>query len=93
MIPQNNDFDTIQQAIYQASLEGDIPQQTEQTANQPQRQTVKLLLIGSPEVVTSIIHHLQLIGYAEVGEWSRSLPFPSSPDEVMRILLRKITVQ
>ena len=93
MIPQNNDFDAIQQAIHQAYLEGDIPEQAEQTPNEAQRQIIKFLLIGSPEIVNSIIHHLQLIGYAEVGDWSRSLPVPSSPEEVMRILLRKIKVQ
>ena len=92
-MPQKKEFDIIEQAIRQAELEGDIQEQTDLTANQPQRQSLKLLVIGSPEVVNSAIHHLQLIGYAEVGDWSRSLPYPNNSEETMRILLRKVTVQ
>ena len=93
IMAHKKDFDAIQQAILQIESERNTQEQADLIANEPQRQILKLLLIGSPEVVQSAIHYLQLIGYAEVGEWSRSLTIPDSPEEVMRILLRKIMVQ
>jgi hypothetical protein len=60
-----------------------------QTAQSPNRKPIKHLLIGSPEVVTSTIHHLQVIGYASVGDWSPLLP-TANPGEVMSILIRQI---
>ena len=57
-------------------------------------QILKIMLVGSPEAVTSGIRHFYLTGEAEVSDWSRFLPSPSNPDdEVMSILFRKITVQ
>lgn len=58
----------------------------------PGREPLKHLLIGSPKAVTSTIHHLQVIGYAQVGNWSPLLPSPN-PGEVMSILNRPIVVQ
>ena len=90
---QNRDFDAIEQAIRQLESEKNILEQTE-IANEPQRKAIKIVLIGSLEVVNSTIYHFQLIGYAEVGDWSRLLPSPNdNPLEVMRILVRRITVQ
>ncbi|MBD2597538.1 hypothetical protein H6G74_24910 [Nostoc spongiaeforme FACHB-130] len=53
------------------------------------RERIKHLLIGSPKAVTSTIHYLQAIGYANVGDWSPLLP-AEDPDEVMSILIRQI---
>ncbi|MBD2299739.1 hypothetical protein [Nostoc sp. FACHB-190] len=53
------------------------------------RERIKHLLIGSPKAVTSTIHYLQAIGYANVGDWSPLLPAEDS-DEVMSILIRQI---
>ncbi|MEA5554817.1 hypothetical protein VB713_28240 [Anabaena cylindrica UHCC 0172] len=58
----------------------------------PVKEPLKHLLIGSPKAVTSTIHYLQVIGYAEVGDWSPLLPSPN-PNEVMSILNRPIVVQ
>jgi hypothetical protein len=58
----------------------------------PLKEPLKHLLIGSPKAVTSTIHYLQVIGYAEVGDWSPLLPSPN-PNEVMSILNRPIVVQ
>ncbi|AFZ28564.1 hypothetical protein Cylst_6343 (plasmid) [Cylindrospermum stagnale PCC 7417] len=58
----------------------------------PFKEPLKHLLIGSPKAVTSTIHYLQVIGYAEVGDWSPLLPSPN-PNEVMSILNRPIVVQ
>ncbi|MGV0105818.1 Uroporphyrinogen-III synthase [Nostoc sp. DSM 114160] len=58
----------------------------------PKRKPIKHILIGSLETVTSTIHHLQIIGYASVGDWSPLVP-TGSPDEVMSILIRQIPIQ
>ncbi|MCG6138346.1 MAG: hypothetical protein MET45_27605 [Nostoc sp. LLA-1] len=58
----------------------------------PNRKPIKHLLIGSPQVVTSTIHHLQIIGYASVGDWSALLP-TGNADEVMSILVRQILMR
>ncbi|GAX35510.1 hypothetical protein NIES3585_15250 [Nodularia sp. NIES-3585] len=55
------------------------------------REPIKHLLIGSPQAVTSTIHFLQIIGYANVGDWSQLLPTVNS-GEVMSILIRQILV-
>jgi hypothetical protein len=56
------------------------------------REPLKHLLIGSRKTVTSTIHHLQVIGYADVGDWSELLPTGNS-GEVMSILSRQILVK
>ncbi|MDZ7970363.1 MAG: hypothetical protein RM368_36460 [Nostoc sp. DedSLP03] len=58
----------------------------------PLKEPLKHLLIGSSKAVTSTIHYLQIIGYADVGDWSPLLPSPN-PGEVMSILNRPILVQ
>ncbi|AFY31469.1 hypothetical protein [Calothrix sp. PCC 7507] len=58
----------------------------------PVREPLKHLLIGSPKAVTSTIHYLQVIGYADVGNWSPLMPSPN-PGEVMSILNRPIIVR
>jgi hypothetical protein len=54
---------------------------------QPDREPVKILLIGSPKAVRSIIHLLYCLGFASVGEWSPLQP-AQKPGEVMSILMR-----
>ena len=91
MISQKTVFGTNEQTIDLAKLEESVKQ--EENINEVQRQQLKHLLIGSPKVVNSTIHYLQLIGYAQVGDWSPLLPNPSNPDEVISILVRKIKVK
>jgi hypothetical protein len=67
------------------------PNQTFSQAT-PTREPLKHLLIGSPKAVTSTIHHLQVIGYTDVGNWS-PLARTRNPGEVMSILNRPIIVQ
>ena len=55
----------------------------------PGREPLRHLLIGSPRGVTSTIHNLHRLGYAEVGVWSPLLPTPN-PGEVMSIMTRYI---
>jgi RecB family exonuclease len=67
-----------------------LNQSTSQT--EANREPLKHLLIGSSKAVTSTIHYLQVIGYADVGDWSPLLPSPN-PGEVMSILNRPIVVK
>lgn len=53
----------------------------------PEREPLRVLLIGSRRGVTSTIQTLYRLGFAEVGEWSPLLPAPT-PGEVMSILTR-----
>lgn len=59
---------------------------------EPSRETLKHLVIGSPKAVKSTIYSLQVLGYAQVSDWSRLIP-TANPGEVMSILSRSITVQ
>uniref|UniRef100_UPI001912A676 hypothetical protein n=1 Tax=Hassallia byssoidea TaxID=482630 RepID=UPI001912A676 len=56
------------------------------------RESLKHLLIGSQKAVISTIHYLQVIGYADVGDWSPLARTPNS-GEVVSILIRNIMVQ
>jgi hypothetical protein len=55
----------------------------------PQRESLRVLVIGSRQGVIGTIHNLHRLGFAEVGEWSPILPAPT-PGEVMSILTRYI---
>jgi hypothetical protein len=63
------------------------PKATEEVS--PERERLKHLLIGSPKAVTREIHTLQVLGYAEVGNWSPLIP-TANPGEVMSILMKYI---
>ncbi|MEH2170694.1 MAG: hypothetical protein V7K41_29390 [Nostoc sp.] len=58
----------------------------------PLKEPLKHLLIGFSKAVTSTIRYLQIISYADVGDWSPLLPSPN-PGEVMSILNKPILVQ
>lgn len=64
------------------------PVTNQSTQTEPVRESIKHMLIGSPKAVTHTIAHLQVLGYASVGDWSPLLPSPN-PGEVMSILVRK----
>lgn len=57
----------------------------------PCREPLRHLLIGTPKAVTSTIHYLKVVGYAEVSDWSRPQP-TANPGEVISILNRTILV-
>jgi hypothetical protein len=58
--------------------------------DRPSPDTLRVLAIGSPEVVNSFVIMFQL-GYARSDEWSRQLP-TVNPSEVMRILTKRISL-
>ncbi|HEY9661680.1 MAG TPA: hypothetical protein V6C65_24755 [Allocoleopsis sp.] len=55
------------------------------------RQILRVVAIGSPQVVENYILTQYCLGYAEVHEWSKPLPTPN-PGEVMRILTKRLMV-
>lgn len=55
------------------------------------KKLIRLLACGVPVGVDGIVHHLHVLKYADVGEWSHPLPSPV-PGEVIRILTRYIIV-
>jgi hypothetical protein len=58
----------------------------------PERESLRVLLIGSRKGVISTIQTLYRLGFAEVAEWSPLLPAPN-PGEVMSILTRYLLTQ
>jgi hypothetical protein len=57
------------------------------SANVPEGEKVRLLVIGSAEGVTEVIHTLHSLGFAEVRAWSRIVPIPDE-GAFMSILTR-----
>ncbi|AFZ61278.1 hypothetical protein H6G54_02600 [Anabaena cylindrica FACHB-243] len=56
------------------------------------REPLKHLLIGTRTAVISTIHNLQVLGYADVGDWSQPMP-TGNTGEVMSILSRQILIK
>lgn len=61
----------------------------------PDREPVKILVIGSKSSVSSIIVALHQLGFAEIFEWTDFLSAPNAdrplqfgPDEVMKALVK-----
>ena len=52
----------------------------------PDRERLRLILIGTADGVREMIHRLHQANIAEAGSWSRLLPVPNST-EVMSILM------
>lgn len=80
-------------------MSGDFPPEVEQIfladfqpASKSNRESVKILVIGSRQSVNKTVHHLHQLRFAEFNEWSRLLPAPV-PGEVMRILVRDVVVE
>lgn len=62
---------------------------------QPDREPVKILVIGTKESVSSIVVALHQLGFAEIFEWTDFLsapnadrPIQSQPHEVMKALVK-----
>ncbi|WGV26290.1 hypothetical protein [Halotia branconii] len=88
----NQNFSQVQSEQYLPSEDFDAPTLKSAQNSSPKREQIKHLLIGSPKAVTSTIHFLQVIGYANVGDWSQLIP-TENPNEVMSILIRQILTQ
>ena len=56
------------------------------------REPVKILLIGSPKGVNTMIHTLYRLRFASVREWSPLQP-TANPGEVVSILKRQLSIR
>lgn len=57
--------------------------------DRPSPEILRILAIGSPQVVNVCVMTLFQLGYARPEEWSRQLP-TVNPGEVMRILTKRV---
>lgn len=53
---------------------------------------LRIMVSGTPKAVTSIIHSLYALGFAEVGEWS-PLQKGRLPGQVVSILTRRAGIE
>lgn len=63
------------------------PLETSIEARSPNREPLRVLVIGSRQGVTTTIQTLHQLRFADVGEWSPLMP-TATPGEVMSILTR-----
>ncbi|HEY9671637.1 MAG TPA: hypothetical protein V6D11_09355 [Waterburya sp.] len=56
------------------------------------REPVKILIIGSPKGVNTMIHTLYCLRFASVREWSPLQP-TANPGEVVSILKRQLSIR
>jgi len=57
--------------------------------DRPSPDILRVLAIGSPQVVNNFVMTMFQLGYARPEEWSRQLP-TVNPGEVMRILTKRV---
>jgi hypothetical protein len=67
------------------------PMATESTP-EPGREKVVLTVRGSVHATERVIHELYRVGFAEVREWSKSVP-TGKVNEVMRVLTRHVIIK
>jgi hypothetical protein len=57
---------------------------------EPDKEPVKLYLVGSLRGIASITHSLHSRGFAEVNDWSKPQP-TGLPGEYVTVLVRQVT--
>jgi hypothetical protein len=70
-----------------ANKVSEAPESKPSAAATPDRESLRILVIGSRQGVTGTIQTLHRLRFAEVHEWSPLLP-AANPGEVMSILTR-----
>jgi len=82
-------------AFVDPALAAMVPEMTPQPLidlrDRPSPEILRVLAIGSPQVVNNFVMTLFQLGYARPEEWSRQLP-TVNPGEVMRILTKRISL-
>ena len=66
-----------------------VPQPLIDLRDRPSPEVLRVLAIGSPPVVNSVVMTLYKLGYARPEEWSRQLPTINA-GEVMRMLTKRV---
>jgi hypothetical protein len=67
------------------ALEEDCPSESPE---EPEQEIVQIRVVGSRKGVFKTIHHLYLLGFATVGDWSPPQP-GSKPGEFVSVLIRR----
>lgn len=68
------------------------PAKLASSTKEPDRESVRVMVMGSRQGVLHVIHTLHVLGFAEVGAWSPLLPAPRA-GEVMSILTLNFVVE
>ena len=91
-MPKQSFFSTASQSPEAVGIELSLKLHT---CPKPDREPVRLLVIGSREAVNAIVHSLHAHRFAEVFEWTDFLPAPTEtsplqtrPGEVMKALVK-----
>lgn len=69
------------------------PLQPSPAPQEPQRESVEILAIGSPQGVTRVIHTQYRLGFAHISEWSPLQPAKNRSGKVMSVLVKQIITQ
>ena len=69
------------------------PLQASPAPTEPEREPVEILVIGSPQGVTNVIHTQYRLGFAQISEWSPLQPAYNRPGKVMSILVKQVITQ
>jgi hypothetical protein len=85
------DVQNAQILAYAMADQGSQRIQVSQVLPEPERESVRLLAIGSQQGVISMIQQLHKLELAEVAAWSSLLPGPN-PGEVVSILTLNFAV-
>lgn len=57
----------------------------------PGPDSIRILVVGSPQAVENFIHTQHRLGYAEAMTWSPPLPTPH-PGQILRILTKRLSL-
>lgn len=69
-----------------------LPEQTLiDLRDRPSPDLLRVIAIGSPQIVQFCVIRLHQLGFARPDEWSRQLP-TVNPGEVMRILTKRVSL-
>ena len=61
------------------------------TPGDPNRYPVRILIIGIPDGVTSVIYELYLKEFAQTSEWSPAIKV-GQPGEIMKVMTRYVVI-
>jgi hypothetical protein len=71
------------------SNQPDLAPASVEASTDSERESVQVILVGSPKGLTKIIHTLYRLGFAEVIEWSPPSP-TANPRKMMSAMTRRV---
>ncbi|WP_008311804.1 hypothetical protein [Leptolyngbya sp. PCC 6406] len=58
----------------------------------PNPESIRVLVVGTPQAVSNFIATQAVLGYAEILAWSPPLPTPHE-NQILRILTKRLTLE